>query len=119
MLNTGNAKFNLPELEVSSAQLKFLEDTSTYVGDLDPGGSWNLDTTALAAEPGPVDVIVNVSYVDDLNQTQIISQTLSFDVQEGWRTDDFETPGEMEQAPPETLWHKILRAVKGFLGLGS
>ena len=119
VLNAGNAKFNVPELQVSSAQLEFLDETSTYVGDLDSGGSWNLDTMALAAEPGPVDVIVNVSYVDDLNQTQVISQTLSFEVQEGWEPDDLGQPGEMEQAQPETLWHKILRAVKGFLGLGS
>lgn len=117
VLNGSNAKFNVPELEVVGEQLEFLEETSTYVGDLDPGGSWNLDTTAQAAEPGPVDVTVNVHYVDDLNQTQVVSQTLTFEVQDAGRS-DFDFPGEME-VQPESLWHKTLRAVKGFLGLGS
>ena len=120
VFNTSNARFNVPELEVLSEKLEFQEENSTYVGDLDAGGSWNLDTMALATESGPVDVIVNVYYVDDLNQTQVISQTLSFEVQAMPDSSDSAFPSADDITPPtETFWNKVLRAVKGFFGLGG
>ncbi|HQE91372.1 MAG TPA: hypothetical protein PLH19_03105 [Anaerolineae bacterium] len=126
VVNSGTARFNIPTLEVTGAGLEFMEEPSTYVGNLDPGGSWTLDAMAMPLAPGPVDVVVNVYYVDDLNQTQVYSQTLTVEVmempQEG-------TPGGPDgplgptelpaEGTPETLMQKVLRFVKGFLGLGS
>jgi hypothetical protein len=73
----------------------------------------------VATEPGPVDVIVNAYYVDDLNQTQIISQTLTIQVMDAPDTSDLDVPVEIPNEQPEGLWAKVLRFVKGFLGLGS
>ncbi|MBN2389264.1 MAG: hypothetical protein JXR84_00990, partial [Anaerolineae bacterium] len=82
VVNSGTARFNVPTLEATGEGLEFMGESSTYVGNLDPGGSWTLDTMAMAMEPGPVDVVVNVYYVDDLNQTQIYSETLTVEVME-------------------------------------
>ncbi len=119
IINASSARFNIPELAASSEQLEFLEESSTYIGALDSGGSWTLDTTAVAMEPGPVDVIVNAHYVDDLNQTQIISQALTVQVMDVPDTSELDIPIEVPNEQPEGLWAKVLRFVKGFLGLGS
>ncbi len=127
VVNSGTARFNVPTLEATGEGLEFMGESSTYVGNLDPGGSWTLDAMAMAMAPGPLDVIVNVYYVDDLNQTQIYSETLTVEVME---MPEFEEPGG-EFGPdgpigpdglpqtPETLSQKIWRFVKAFLGLGS
>ena len=127
VVNSGTARFNVPTLEATGAGLEFMDESSTYVGNLDPGGSWTLDAMALATSPGPAEVVVNVHYVDDLNQTQIYSQTLTVDVME---MPEFEEPGgpmgpdgplgpDGSAQTPQTLPQKIWRFIKAFLGLGS
>jgi hypothetical protein len=122
VVNSGTARFNIPTLEATGEGLEFMDESSTYVGNLDPGGSWTLDAMAMPLAPGPVDVVVNVYYVDDVNQTQIFSQTLTVEVmdmpQEG-SPDGPLGPEELPEEAPETLMQKILRFIKGFLGLGS
>jgi len=127
VVNSGTARFNVPTLEATGDGLEFMGESSTYVGNLDPGGSWTLDAMAMAMEPGPLDVVVKVHYVDDLNQTQTYSETLTVEVME---MPSFEEPGgpfgpegpigpEGLPQTPETLPQKIWRFVKAFLGLGS
>ncbi len=127
VVNSGTARFNIPTLEATGEGLEFMGEASTYVGNLDPGGSWTLDTMALSQLPGPLDVVVNVYYVDDLNQTQIFSQTLTVEVME---IPDFNGPDgpfgpdgplgpDGSPQTPETLPQKIWRFIKAFLGLGS
>jgi hypothetical protein len=127
VVNAGTARFNIPTLEASGAGLEFLGETSTYVGNLDPGGSWTLDTMAIPLAAGPLEVVVNVHYVNDLNQTQVYSETLTVDVME---MPDFEEPGgphgpngpwgpEGSPETPDSLPQRIWRFIKAFLGLGS
>jgi hypothetical protein len=127
VVNSGTARFNVPTLEATGEGLEFVGESSTYVGNLDPGGSWTLDTMAMAMEPGPVAVVINVYYVDDLNQTQIYSETLTVEVME---MPVFESPDgsigpdgavgpDGSAQTPETLPQKIWRFVRAFLGLGS
>lgn len=127
VVNAGTARFNVPTLEATGEGLEFLDESRTYIGNLDPGGSWTLDAMAMPLASGLVEVVVNVHYVDDLNQTQIFSQTLTVDVME---MPEFEEPGgpfgpggpvgpDGSAQTPETLPQKIWRFVKAFLGLGS
>ncbi len=122
VVNSGTARFNIPTLEATGEGLEFMGESSTYVGNLDPGGSWTLDAMAMSSMPGPVDVVVNVYYVDDLNQTQVYSETLTVEVQdmpqEGGPDGPF-NPEELPEEQPETLLQKVLRFIKAFLGLGS
>ncbi|MBN1874539.1 MAG: hypothetical protein JXA33_09945 [Anaerolineae bacterium] len=126
VVNTGTARFNISTLEATGAGLEFMGESSTYVGNLDPGASWTLDAMATAIISGTVDVIVNIHYVDDLNQTQVLSQVLTVDVME--LPQEFGPDGPMgpdgplgpgEESLPETLPQKALRFLKGMLGLGS
>lgn len=122
VVNSGTARFNIPTLEATGEGLEFMGESSTYVGNLDPGGSWTLDAMAMPLSSGSVDVVVNVYYVDDLNQTQIFSQTLAVEVMEMPQDGGMEGPFGPEELPeeaPETLMQKVLRFIKGFLGLGS
>jgi hypothetical protein len=127
VVNSGTARFNIPSLEATGEGLEFMGEASTYVGNLDPGGSWTLDTMAMATAPGSVDVVVNVYYVDDLNQTKIYSETLTVEVME---LPDFDGPDgpfgpdgpigpDGPPQTPQTLPQKIWSFIKAFLGLGS
>ncbi len=123
VVNSGTARFNVPTLEATGAGLEFLGEASTYVGNLDPGGSWTLDVMALPQMPGPQEVVVNVHYVDDLNRTQIFSETLTVEVLDMPIIDGPHGPdgpwGPEVPEQPETLPQTIWRFVKGLLGLGS
>lgn len=125
-VNTGTARFNIPNLEVTGEGMEFTGETSTYIGQLDAGGSWTLDAMAIATEPGPKDIVVNLHYVDDLNQTQVLSEVLTVEVMEMPDMENMPGPDGMPVGPesmpegqPESLGGKIGRFFKGLLGLGS
>jgi len=119
LLSTSLARFTIPTLEITGEQLEFLGESSTYVGALDPGGSWTLDATAIAAAPGPAEVVVRVHYLDDLNQTQVISQSFIVEVASPPDEPDPGSPGEQPGEQPPTAWEILLQVLKGLLGLGS
>jgi hypothetical protein len=123
LINASSARFVVSELEATGDRLEFLDESSVYVGTLESGGAWTLDTTALAMEPGPADVTVNVYYADDLNQTRVFSQVLTVNVMEmpGMMEDEGGGNGFPNQLPaePPSFWDLILRLIKGLLGLGS
>ncbi len=127
VVNSGTARFNIPTLEVTGEGLEFMGESSTFVGNLDPGGSWTLDAMAMTMAAGPLDVVVNVYYVDDLNQTQIYSQTLTVEVLEMPQPEGSEGPvgpdgplgPDGSPQTPQTLPQKIWHFIKAFLGLGS
>jgi hypothetical protein len=93
------------------------------VGNLDVGMYFTLDATMIPSVAGPLDLLVTIDYTDDFNQSQVISQTLTVDVQEMLLPEPGMEGGEgtpiTTELPPETLWQKVLRFFKGLLGLGS
>jgi hypothetical protein len=119
LVNIGANRINVTTLEATSEQL-MIESGSTFVGNMESGASWTLDAMGTAQQPGPAEVVVAIHYQDDFNQTQIITQTLTVEVMEA----PFgpEGPGgENGQIPeqPETTGQKVLRFLRGLLGLGS
>lgn len=123
VVNASNFRFTISELSASGAGLEFLGERSIFVGPLDPGSSWTLDATAIRMEPGLAEIVVSVAYTDDLNQTQIISDTLTLDVMENPYGGQEGMPGPWEpEGPgerPLTFWEQVLRFVKALFGLGS
>jgi len=124
LVNAGTARFNIPEMAITGENMEINGETTSYVGNLDPGGEWEIDAMAIVATPGTAAVVVNVSYIDDLNQTQVYSQSLTFEVME--MPQEPENPlnpegpgGEEIPATPETLPQAIWRFFRGLLGLGS
>jgi len=114
--NIGRTLVNVSMLEVTSRQLE-ISAGSLYLGPLDGGTSGSLEATAVAQEGGIAEVVVTVHYLDDFEQPQVVTQTLTVKV-EG----PLEPPPGAEQAPQEQeegFWEKVLRFLRGLLGLGS
>ncbi|MEA3310564.1 MAG: hypothetical protein U9Q70_13800 [Chloroflexota bacterium] len=124
LINVGRSSINISEIAPSSPGLEVTVEGLPFVGPLDAGGSTPLDLLVIPQESGEVELLLSIAYRDDFNQTQSISQTLTLEVQ---GQPEAHAPGEpgMSEAEnpaeeqPETIWQKIGRAIKGFLGLGS
>jgi hypothetical protein len=60
--------------------------------------------------------VVTIHYLDDFEQSQTITQTLTVDVE----TPPEEVPAEESAEEGEAgFWGRILRVLRGLLGLGS
>ena len=122
LVNASSFRFTVSELSAAGEGLEFMGERSTFVGPLDPGGSWTLDTTAMQMEPGTAEIVVSVAFMDDLNQTQIISETLTVEVMENAFPGP-NGPGPWEPEGPTdkplTFWEQVVRFVKALFGLGS
>ncbi len=72
-----------------------------------------------------MEVIITIDYTDDFNQPQVITDTLSVDVQEMSVIEPLPGEGGIQgegfpTAPqPETFWQKVIRVFKGLFGLDS
>jgi hypothetical protein len=114
--NIGRTLVNVSTLEVSSTQLE-ISAGSLYLGPLDGGTSGSLEAMAVAQGGGTAEVLVTVYYLDDFEQPQVVTQTLAVQVEE-----PPEAPpgaGEEPQEQEEGFWDKVLRFLRGMLGLGS
>lgn len=101
-----------------------IENGSVFVGNLEPGGFYPLDAMIIPTAPGPLDLLLSVSYTDDFGQPQTITRTLTVEVLESFMPEEpfepFPGEGEMPAEPePETLGQKIWRFILGLLGLSS
>lgn len=123
VVNASSFRFTISELSAAGEGLEFMGERSTFVGPLDPGGSWTLDTAAMQLESGTAEVVVSVAYMDDLNQTQIYSETLTVEVMEDPFSGENGGPGPLEPDGPSDgslgFWGQVLRFVKALFGLGS
>lgn len=127
VVNLGRKPVVLGSMLITSENA-MVENGQTLVGTLDTGFPFTFDPMVIPNQPGPLDVQVEIHYTDDFNLPQVITKTLSFEVMEA---PVFEPPpeGEIpgEGMPPEgmpgggteTTWQKVVRFVKGLLGLDS
>ncbi|HLF02884.1 MAG TPA: hypothetical protein VI547_12960 [Anaerolineales bacterium] len=122
IVNKSRSLVLLGNMTVTSAGAE-LSNNTILIGNLDAGGSFPLDAVAIPSQPGPLEVVVAVDYVDDFNQPQIITETLTVEVIDiptpepgfsGGPNGDGLSPTE-----PESMWDKIVRFVAGFFGFDS
>ncbi len=114
--NIGRTLVNVSTLEVTSEQLEISEG-SLYMGPLDGGTAGSLEPMAVAHEGGTAEVVVSIYYLDDFEQPQVVTKTLTVEVEE-----PLEPPPGAEQVSEEQeegFWDKVLRFLRGLLGLGS
>jgi hypothetical protein len=114
--NIGRTLVNVSTLEVASIQLE-IQDGSLYLGPLDGGTSGSLEATATAIQGGTAEVVVSVHYLDDFEQPQVITKTLTIPVEEPAPAGAVAAENAQEQRGG--FWDKVLRALRGLLGLGS
>ncbi len=115
VINLGKTSVNVTTMEVTGEGLE-IQNGSLYVGPLDGGTSASLEATAVTSQAGTVEVMVNVHYLDDFNRLQIVTQTLTVEVAGPPEPTPQESAPSAERAG---FWEKILRFLRGLLGLGS
>ncbi len=116
--NIGRSMVNVSTLELTSEQLT-IEDGSLYVGPLDGGTSASLEATAVGRTGGTAAVVVRVHYLDDFEQPQVVTETLTVELEQPAAP----TPAPTGEAPPRQprggLLRTLGRILRGLLGLGS
>ncbi len=123
--NLGRKSAVLGTMRVSAKGAE-LTNNSTLVGVLDTGGYYTFDASIVPQKAGALPLQVSISYTDDFNQVRTITQELEVEVMDGPPVDLMGQVGpdgmplpEMPMQEPETFWQKLLRFVKGLIGLGS
>jgi hypothetical protein len=115
VINIGRTLVNVSTLEVNSRQLE-IQDGVLYLGPLDGGTSGSLEATAVAQEGGTAEILVTVHYLDDFEQPQVVTTTLTVEVEEPEQVDLEAEPSQEEEGG---FWDRVLRILRGLVGLGS
>ena len=125
LVNIGRNSAVLGNMEVSAEGAE-MSNNVVLVGWLDPGNFYPLDALVVPFEPGPLEVTVAVSYLDDFNQPQEFTRTLSVEVMEsggggggGGGFSEGEIPIEPTASADESFWRVLWRALLGLLGFDS
>ncbi len=126
VLNIGRNRANITTVEITSTDLE-LQQNSRFFGPLDAGTSDVLDALGIPRQPGRAVATVVVHYIDDFNKPAQLTHELVFEVQEGGpigpggpgEPGGPGKPGGPDVEPPKPTRPLWLRALRGFLGLGS
>jgi len=113
--NIGRTLVNVSTLEMTSEQLE-IQDGSLYLGPLDGGTSGSLEATGVAQEGGTAEVQVAVHYLDDFEQPQVVTKTFTVEVEEPVVVPE---SADEEDEEKQGFWDKLLRVLRGLVGLGS
>ncbi len=116
LVNIGRTAANVSTAEILGGNLE-IERGSAFIGALDGGTTASLDAVVVPQASGDLPVTVLVHYLDDFNQPQVITQTLTIHVEapEPTPSGEAQQPAQVGEGPLSWLG-KILR---GLLGLGS
>jgi len=100
-----------------------LSNHQSPIGFVDAGSYFTLDPMVIPSVAGPLQIVVLIDYLDDFNDPQQIQQTVSVDVLEASFPEGGGGGGGPEgpivETPPETFWQKVVRFLRGLLGLDS
>ena len=100
-----------------------IENGTSLVGTLDPGGYYTFDVNYLPYAEGPATLTIVINYTDDFNQLQVYQSSLDVEVLPAMEIPETPIPGEEMPsegpAEPTGFWARIWNAIKGFLGIGT
>jgi hypothetical protein len=114
VINVGRQAVNVSTVEVVSEDLA-LTEASLYLGPLDAGTSGSLVPGATASVAGSATATVVVHYLDDLNQEQTVTETLTFTIV----PPDANAPDSTDEAGEPSVWERLWQGILGFFGLGG
>ncbi len=122
VLNLDRKPVVLSRVRVEAAGAE-MSNNELPIGYLDTGLTFTIDAQAVPLQSGPLEVVVSVDYVDDFNKPQVIEQALQVEVLESEPIPVFPDGGgltpDFAPVPPETFWDKVLRLLRGLVGLDS
>ncbi len=103
-----------------------ISNNTALVGVLEPGGYFTLDSMYIPFAAGEQTINFTISYTDDFNQPRIVEQSMIVMVEEEFIMPTEEVPLGPDGLPipndepaVETIGQKILRFLKGLIGLDS
>lgn len=123
IINFDRSSVILNQMRVTAAGAT-LENNVILVGYLDAGGFFTFDPMIIADLPGPITIQIAVDYVDDFNRKQTIVQEMTLEVGDApvFEPGPIEDPGAegpVGEPAPESPKEKLVRLLKGLLGLDS
>ena len=80
IMNIGRTSINISQVEVFADQIE-IENGSAFIGSLDGGTSAFIDALGIPQTSGDLELQLTVNYLDDFNQPQVITETLSLNVE--------------------------------------
>jgi hypothetical protein len=118
LANLSTGRFTVTSLELSCDTLK-LKDKKAYVGKLEPGGIFSFDATATPQQPGTLEILATIYYLDDYNQERTFTQELILEVRAATSAVPMSETNFTVQPVQQSFWQVLLRMLRGLLGLGS
>ena len=119
-------------VEVADAELS---NYTTFVGTLESGGTFTMDTDITPNQSGEIPVTVTLKYQDNFKEAETITEILTITVegqgfggpgqgsQQGTLSeqDGIQQPGSMgnQEQSGDTVWNIILRFIRGMVGFDS
>lgn len=118
LVNIGRTPVNVSTVEVGGEDFQ-VENASTFIGLLEGGTAGTLDASATPQKGGSLPLLVTVHYLDDFNQPQVITSTLTLEVSEPEPSPaSSEEPGGAEEEASGPL-QQVIRFVRALFGLGG
>jgi len=120
IMNIGRTSINISQAEVLATEDQDIqiENGSVFIGSLDGGTSAFLDALGTPLTSGDIQLQLHINYLDDFNQGQVITQTLSLRVESSPEL----VPGSngLPTEPGESdSQGGLLYFIRGLFGLGS
>lgn len=116
LVNIGRSSVNVSTAEVSGDDLEISRGTA-FIGVLDGGTTASLDAVVVPQVSGSLPVLVYIHYLDDFNQSQVITQTLTIEVEAPQPTPQARDAESVQDGGGVLGW--VVKIVRGLLGLGS
>ena len=123
----GNMRITVAGTQLEAGMGPQLTNNLVLVGALDTGGYYTLDAILIPDQPGPLGLLATIDYTDDFNQSQVITKTMQIMVEDMSVMEPI--PGEdgmpvdggspLPTPQDETFWQKVLRFLRGLVGLDS
>lgn len=116
IMNIGRTSISLNRVEVTADQLE-IENGSAFIGPLDGGTSAFLDAIGIPRTSGNLELHLTINYLDDFNQPQVITETLTLNVEASPELPSAENGRASDQG--EGFAQGLLYIIRGLFGLGS
>lgn len=130
IINIGQNSVNVNTIVVTSDGLD-IADGTMFLGQLDDGTSGSLIAQATARQAGTATVQIDVNYIDEFQQPQVYTESMTFEVQDSSAAapGQFVTGDATSQNVPQgfglaeqqtmTVGERIKQAILGFFGLAT
>lgn len=130
VVNMGSESMLLGDIYIN-VESATLSNNKTFIGNLESGGSFTIDTDITPQQAGEIPVTITINYQDNFKKTQTITQTLSITVEEsqniapGQGQDDAVIATQMaqfqnqQQTGDSDFMDIVLRFFRGMLGFDS